>query len=590
MVACWLVAFGTAQNACAQEADQPIDEKINEVVEPVSDFVGGIVFWGPDFGGDIGAVPLVLILLAATAVILTLLFGFINVRAFRTAIRTARMKYTSPDAPGQITHFQALSAAVSATVGLGNISGVAIAIGIGGPGATFWMIVMGLFSMTTKFAECTLGVKYRRIAPDGRVHGGAMYYLKEGLKERGLAPLGLVLAALFAVFCIGGAFGAGNMFQINQACSQVVEAFEIGVLDESRWAFGLGVAVIVGLVIIGGIVWIGRVASVLVPVMCIGYIIAAIVVIGSNITEVPDAIRTIFVGAFAPAAVGGGAVGTMIVVLIQGVRRATFSNEAGLGSAPIAHSAVKTNHPASEGLVALLEPFIDTIVVCTMTALVIVTTGTWMADGHVVAEEPVSLYADHEAAADGTETTELGSGALVRKIGEFAADGSAPGKDPETGEVSELAFYKVRLLADGELTDQIGLVEKGAVDFPGGIWLTSRSFETVISWFPKVLAIAVVLFAFSTMLSWSYYGEQAVIYLFGDNRKVILGYGLVFCALIVVGAAADFNAIIGLSDALVFAMVFPNLIGVYLLLPVVRKELRKFLDHVRSIEDKDSGS
>jgi len=573
--------------AMGQEDSKGVDERINEVLAPLSEFVGGLVFWGPDFGGDVGSVPLVLMVLAGTAVILTLLFGFINLRAFGIAVRTVRKKYTSPDAPGQITHFQALSAAVSATVGLGNIAGVAVAIGIGGPGATFWMIVMGLLSMTTKFAECTLGVKYRRITPEGRVHGGGMYYLKDGLKEIGLAPLGVVLAALFAVFCIGGAFGAGNMFQINQACTQVVNAFDIALFDQSRWAFGLIVAVIVGLVIIGGIVWIGRVASILVPVMCIGYIIAALVVIGTNITAVPDAFRTIFLGAFAPDAVGGGAVGTLIVVMIQGIRRATFSNEAGFGSAPIAHSAVKTKHPASEGLVALLEPFVDTVVVCTMTALVIITTGTWKADGHVVAAAPVALMASHEAGAD--ELMQVEPGTLVRKVRAVAADGGAPGEDEETGEERELVFYEVRLLSEGELTEHVGLVAKGAVDFPGGIWLTSRSFETVISWFPKVLALAVVLFAFSTMLSWSYYGEQAVIYLFGDNRKVIVAYGLIFCGLIVVGAAADFGSIIEISDSLVFAMVFPNLIGVFLLLPVVKRELKSYLAHVREIDGRKAG-
>ncbi len=554
----FLYLFGGTLPAFALEETGSADAKINDLLGPVADIAETIVFYSIPLGGQ--SVPIVLILLAGTAIFLTLYFKFINLWAFKTAVLTVRGKYTSRDAPGQITHFQALSAALSATVGLGNIAGVAVAIGLGGPGATFWMILMGFCGMTTKFCECTLGVRYRRIDEEGKVHGGAMYYLTRGLGERGLRPMGLVLGGFFAVMCIGGAFGAGNMFQVNQAHDQFFRTF--GFL-ESGWQFGLMMGILCGLVIIGGIVWIARVTSFLVPFMCVTYVITALVIILSNFGEIPDAIGVIIRGAFSPEAIGGGVIG----VLIQGIKRAAFSNEAGLGSAPIAHSAVKTDRPASEGIVALLEPFVDTVVVCTMTALVIVITGVWQVNGDVTVEG-AALRNGPEATALTTER--LSKGIMV----DILEDAPAP-------EGEDTPAYRVRIFQE----ETTGWVDSTAITLrggtSGGVWLTSQAFGSVLGFFPVILAVAVLLFAFSTMISWSYYGQQAVIFLFGHNHIVILIYKLVFCSIAVVGAASSLDNVIRVSDAMVFAMVAPNLIGVYFLLPVVREELKKYMEHVR---------
>ncbi len=442
--------------------------------------------------------PLVIIILLVGALFFTIYFGFVNIRRFGLSINIVRGVYSDPKESGEVSHFQALTAALSATVGLGNIAGVAIAISIGGPGATLWMILAGLLGMSTKFVECTLGVKYRRIAPNGEVSGGPMYYLSEGLKRKGMEGLGKFLAAFFAVMCIGGSFGGGNMVQVNQAFSQFSSlGFVEGTwIAENGWAFGVIMAVLVAIVIIGGIRSIARVTDKIVPAMVVVYMLAGFVIIFINIEEVPNTFAMIFGQAFEPKAIAGGFVG----VLIQGLRRAAFSNEAGVGSASIAHSAVKTNNPASEGLVALLEPFIDTVVVCTMTALVIIITGN-----HITAE---------------TE----------------------------------------------------------------GVALTSRAFSDVIPWFKYVLALAVLLFAFSTMISWSYYGLKSWTYLFGNTRLADITYKLLFCVFVVIGAAASLTAVFGFSDAMIFAMVFPNIIGLVILAPEVRGELRKYIGKIKSGE------
>lgn len=528
----------------------------------MADWAENIIFFP---NGKYDVPPLIIFILGGTAVFLTLRFAFVNFRSFGLALRTVRGKVTDPDAPGEITHFQALSAAVSATVGLGNIAGVAVAIGLGGPGATFWMILMGLCSMTTKFVECTLGVKYREIDPDGKVRGGAMYYLSKGFAERNMGGLGKVLAVIFAIMCIGGTFGAGNMFQANQAHAQFSETF--GIL-QNGWQFGLVVAVLVGFVIIGGIVWIARVTSFIVPFMCGMYVLTALFIILSNASEIPAAISTIISGAFSPEAVGGGFVG----VLIQGIKRATFSNEAGFGSAPIAHSAVKTNKPASEGVVAMLEPFVDTVVVCTMTALVIVITGLWAVNADV-ADGGSAVRG--EASVSSAEVSTLAAGTMVHII--------------ETGDEAKgnTGWNRISVFED-EATS--GWVETSSLTmrdgWGGGIWVTSRAFGSAISWFPNLLAVAVFLFAFSTMISWSYYGEQAVIYLFGKKQVVILIYKLVFLGMIIVGAAASLNNVLRLSDAMVFAMVIPNLIGMFVLLPVVRREFADFKAYAESNDKK----
>ena len=404
------------------------------------------------------------------------------------------------DHDGEVSHFQALTAALSATVGLGNIAGVAIAISIGGAGATFWMIVAGFLGMASKFVECTLGVKYRDIAEDGTVYGGPMYYLTKGLKEKGLGKLGKILAGAFAVFVIGGSFGGGNMFQVNQAFQLVenITGGENSFLYGKGWLFGVIMAILVGIVIIGGIKKIAKVTDKIVPFMVIIYVAASLFVLIARYDLIGNAFAQIFNGAFSPEGVAGGAIG----VLVQGFRRAAFSNEAGVGSASIAHAAVKTKYPASEGMVALLEPFIDTVVVCTMTALVLIITGN-------VVSENASL---NDAQA---------------------------------------------------------------------ILLTSSAFESVISWFPYVLTVAVVLFAFSTMISWSYYGFQGWAYLFGRTKKMEYAYKLLFCVFVVIGSAASLGSVIGFSDAMIFAMMVPNMVGLVLLAPKVKEELNKYLKVIK---------
>jgi len=473
-------------------AQEGIDSQINEAIKPYADAVAGFIFSSFPIAGV--ATPFILIWLITGATIFTFYFRFINFRGFKHGFELVRGDYSDPTAAGEVTHFQALATALSGTVGLGNIAGVAVAVSLGGPGATFWMILAGLLGMSSKFVECTLGVKYRNEYTDGTVSGGPMYYLSKGLAERSdkLKSLGKVLAVLFAIFCIGGSFGGGNMFQANQSFKQVVAVTggDVSWLADKGWLFGLVMAALVGLVIIGGIQGIARVTSKIVPFMAVVYVTAGLVIIFSSIEALPAAFAAIIHGAFSPEGISGGVVG----VLIQGIRRAAFSNEAGVGSAAIAHSAVRTNRHVTEGFVALYEPFIDTVVVCTITALVIIITGTW---------------------------------------------------DP-------------------------------SVDPSQGVALTSAAFESSISWFPWVLTLAVVLFAFSTMISWSYYGLKAWTYMFGDSMITDVVYKLLFLFFVVVGASMELGSVIDFSDAMIFAMAFPNMLGIYFLLPVVKKELNEY--------------
>jgi len=441
--------------------------------------------------------PIVIVVLLAGAVIFTLYFGFVNIRKFPLAINVVRGVYSDPNEEGEVSHFQALTAALSGTVGLGNIAGVAIAISVGGAGATFWMILAGLLGMSSKFVECTLGVKYRTIDAKGEVSGGPMYYLSQGLSKKGMAGLGKVFAAFFAVMCIGGSFGGGNMFQVNQAFKQFsgLSFIEGTWLAANGWFFGVIMAALVAIVIIGGIQSIAKVTDKIVPIMTGLYVMAALIIIGMNIGSVPSVFGEIIAGAFAPTAIAGGFIG----VLIQGFRRAAFSNEAGVGSASIAHSAVKTNNPASEGIVALLEPFIDTVVVCTMTALVIIITGNHL--------------------------------------------------DPSASD---------------------------------GVALTSRAFSSEIPFFKYVLSVAVILFAFSTMVTWSYYGLKAWTYLFGGSKAADITYKVLFCCFVVIGAAASLGSVTDFSDAMIFAMAFPNIIGLIILAPEVKAELNDYLGKIKS--------
>jgi AGCS family alanine or glycine:cation symporter len=539
----------------AQEEELGLDEKIDQAFAPVAQFFTDVIFF-PVYQDDVYTIPFVLVLLVGSALFFTIYFGFPNVRYFWTAISTVRGKYEDIEkhgakelygedgiaqgqdlskvdieehlvsikddlaidgdivdtirdesSDGEVSHFQALATAVSGTVGNGNIAGVALAIALGGPGATFWMIVCGLLGMSTKFVECTLGVQYRDVGEDGTVYGGPMYYISKGLKAKGFKIAGKIAAGIFAIFCIGGSFGGGNAAQSNQATIVIKELFNW----ESTAAgaiVGLVLAVLVGIIIIGGIKRIAQVTEKVVPFMALMYIAACLYIIFSNFTLIDNAIVLIVEEAFNPTAFG---VGSLIGVLLVGFQRAAFSNEAGAGSASIAHSAVRTKYSASEGLVALLEPFIDTVVICTMTALVIV----------------------------------------IFNLGgffEYGGDG--------TGAV----------LIDG-------LPYEGA-------GITSQAFAQYIPYSNVFLTIAVVLFAVSTMISWSYYGLQSWKFLFGRGKTADLVYKLLFLTFVVIGAAASMNSIWSFSDAMIFAMIFPNMVGLFLLFPVVKKQLKRYLDAI----------
>lgn len=551
-----LILIGHASSAeeNAQTADTlSIDQQINQTIGPVAEAISSVIFYpitikGPvtaDFEGKIRAidqsaaqvtmiqvtndngrdstyevpasrqmdlkagatveqgsalskalvdVPFVVVWLIVGGIIFTLSFKFLNIRKFKFAIDIVRGKYSDPNESGEVSHFQALTAALSATVGLGNIAGVAIAISIGGPGAMFWMILAGLLGMSMKFVECTLGVRYRQIDERGVVYGGPMYYLSQGLKEKGYKWLGKGLAVLFAITAIGASFGGGNMFQVNQAYSQ----FQNNLAPSfPGWIFGIIMAVLIGIVIIGGIKSIARVTEKVVPFMTGIYFAAALTIITISYEQIPAAFTAIYNGALYSEAVYGGLIG----VLIVGFQRAAFSNEAGIGSAPIAHSAVKTNNPASEGLVGLLEPFIDTVLVCTLTALVIIITDNYQFQENVE-----------------------------------------------------------------------------------GVTLTSQAFASIFPWFDIVLTVAVIFFAFSTMISWSYYGQQAWAYLFGKSLIADLIYKSLFCIFVVIGAALSLGKVFLFSDAMIFAMCFPNVLGLYLLAPEANRLLNSYLGKIKSGE------
>lgn len=503
-------------------------ESLDSIFKKYTGWFVDLVFLEIPFSENV-QIPWVLIVLVGGAIYFTIYFKLINFRHFRTAIKVVSGKYEDiekhgaqelydvenqeeqqeqiedlldEESEGEVSHFQALTAALSATVGLGNIAGVAVALSIGGPGATFWMIAAGIVGMASKFTECTLGVTYRDIGPDGTVYGGPMYYLKKGLGERNMTRFGKVLAILFAIFVVGGSFGGGNMFQSNQAAAQFTQVLNLQDTNAAMW-FGMVMAIMVGVVIIGGIKRIAKVTERVVPFMAGLYVLAALIIIGINYQYIGAAFALIFEGAFSGLGIAGGIVG----VFIQGIRRGAFSNEAGIGSAAIAHSAVKTKYPASEGIVALLEPFIDTVVICTMTALVIIITNF-----------------EHNLVVYGNEITE-------------------------------------------------------------GVELTANAFDSALPHFSIVLTIAVILFAFSTMISWSYYGMQGWAFLFGRGRKTEMAYKFMFCVFAFIGASISLGSIIDFSDAMIFAMTVPNIIGLVILAPVVRKELKRYLTAIKIKDD-----
>ncbi len=462
------------------------------IVEPISAvFFFDVAFWDNGRADEV-ELPLLIVWLIFGALFFTGRFHFINVRAFRHAVACVRGRFTRADEVGEISHFQALSAALSATVGLGNIAGVAFAVSKGGPGAVFWMVLAGLLGMSSKFAECTLGQRYRVVRSDGTVSGGPMHYLSQGLSELGWPRFGAFLSVVFSILCIGASFGGGNMFQANQSYAQVAGVLPFLSDRFGAAIFGLVLATLVGVVIIGGIKRIGEVAAVLVPGMCAIYIVAGLLVLGIHIDQVGDALATIVRAAFAPEAAAWGG---MTAVVIQGFRRAAFSNEAGVGSAPIAHAAASTDEPVREGIVALLEPFIDTVVVCTMTGLVIVITGAYL--------------------------------------------------QPDLG---------------------------------GGIQLTSWAFAKVFPWFPIILSITAVLFAFSTMISWSYYGEQAWARLLGEDSVGV--YRVLFVTFAWIGAVASASSVLDFGDLMLLGMAFPNIVGVVMLSGYVKRDLDDYLDRL----------
>ncbi len=517
--------------------EKGLDEQVNDAFMPFAIWWEGFVLTPIPIAGY--NIPVVLILLVFGATFFTFYFKFPNILKFPLAINTVRGKYDEIEGPeghgvekaevnivegdlpdtirdeskeGEVSHFQALATAVSGTVGLGNIAGVAVAIAVGGPGATFWMIVCGLIGMSTKFVECTLGVKYRDVGADGTVYGGPMYYLSRGLKEKGYKRLGQVLGIIFAVLCVGASFGGGNAFQSNQAAVQLstmlnLEGGATGVI------IGIILAILVGIVIIGGIKKIASVTEKIVPFMAVIYVLASLVIIFANFEFIGDAFGMIVSGAFTPLAGLGGILGVIIV----GFQRAAFSNEAGAGSAAIAHSAVKTKYPASEGVVALLEPFIDTVVICTMTALVI-------------------IFFNMDAGAFDYGNS-VNSTVMLNKTGAYI----------------------------------------------GGVDLTSMAYDSVIPGFRYVLTIAIILFAFSTMISWSYYGLQSWKFLFGRGRTADTLYKVLFLLFVIIGAAATLDAVIKFSDAMILALVFPNMIGLLFLFPRVKDELAKYLSAIKSV-------
>jgi len=500
-----LLALAVMQSAaCAQEstgdpAPAPAHVDMQQQIDAVFGWVVGNVF-APVLFFEVFGIPLIILVLVSGGIFFSTRYRYINVRLFRHAIDVVRGRYDDPNDPGEISHFKALTAALAATVGLGNIAGVAVAISWGGPGAIFWMWLTAFFGMSMKFSSCTLAQVYRHVDDDGHVLGGPMIYLKEGMKECAprLAWLGAIFGPLFAVLTIMASFGGGNMFQSNQ--TYAVASFIFGLEEYPIFApiFGVGIATLVGIVIIGGIKRIGDVTSKLVPAMCLGYIAICLFIVLTNVTQVPAMFADIITQAFRPDAAFGGFLG----VLIQGMKRAAFSNEAGLGSAAIAHAAAKTKEPIREGLVAMLGPFIDTIVVCTMTALAILITGAHLRAG----DEKV------------------------------------------------------------------------------GITITVDAFASVHPVLPWFLGVAVFVFAYSTLISWSYYGERAVESLVG--KKGIGPYRVAYVLVAILGPMLTLSSVVDFADMMLLSMAFPNIIGMVFLSGKVKALKQDYVRRLKSGEIK----
>lgn len=441
------------------------------------------------FGVEIGVVVM---FLALAMLFFTAWLGLPQVRGVGIGFRLLKGRYDDPSAPGSVSQFQALSTALSGTVGLGNIAGVAIAIGLGGPGAALWMFIIGFFAMALKCAEVTLGLKYREFAEDGDVRGGPMYVVKNGLAAIGLPRSGRFLGVLYSLFALGGAI---PLIQANQSFAALADVGEFEANPAGGLIYGVILAVMIGVVLVGGVRSIARVTGRVVPFMCAVYLGGVIMVLIVNAGAIPGALASIFSGAFSGDAVAGGVIGVFVV----GMQRAVFSSEAGVGTAVIAHSAARTHHPASEGMVALLEPMFDTMIVCMATALMIVVTGV-----HTQGFEDIAM--------------------------------------------------------------------------------TSAAFASVVSWFPYVLLVAVLLFAYSTLIAWGYYFTTAFGYLFGHGRRRDMFAKILYCALTPTGSILAADAVVDLIDALFFLMVLPNVVGLILLAPVLRREVNGFLAKVKAGE------
>ncbi len=497
-----LLLLGAGDLFAGQEAAAA--GSLNTALHAINGWLGTVLFY--DILPGEAEFPFIVAWLVAGAVFLTVKMGFINFRLMGHSIAIIRGKYSRADDVGEVSPFQALTTALSATVGLGNIAGVAIAISIGGPGATFWMIVAGLLGMTTKFTEASLAQMYREIRPDGHVMGGAMEYLSRGFSDLGWKGFGKVLALLFAILTVGASLGGGNAFQVSQSLSAVKQ--QVPYLAQEPWIFGVIMAFLVGVVIIGGIRRIAHVAEAIVPTMVGIYLLAAGWIVASNAERVPEVFGLIFSSAFSLEAGMGAFVG----VIVQGFKRAAFSSEAGIGSAAIAHSTARTPYPTRQGIVALMEPFIDTVVICTMTALVIIITGVYDPNG-----QHAELIASNQGAA-----------------------------------------------------------------------LTSMAFGSVISWFPLVLSVSVVLFAYSTMISWSYYGERCWTYMFGERYSMF--YRVLFVLVIIAGSIGSASAVLEFSDLLLLSMAFPNMFALYALSGQVKRKLKDYLAKLHSGElDREVG-
>ena len=491
---CYLVALASMPLSATG-----IDASINNTIQPLTNILSSFIFYEVEIFD--APMPLIVLWLIGAAIFFTAYFNFLNLRGFNHAFQLLRGDYSSPNNEGELTHFQALSTAVSGTVGIGNIAGVAIVISIGGPGATFWLVIAGFLGMSTKFAECVAGVMYRKVNPDGSISGGPMYYLEAGLRQRNLSWLAKPMGLFYSMAIVVGCLGIGNMFQSNQAFQQFIfiTGGDTSFFSDKGWLFGSILAGIVGLVIIGGIQGIARVTSKLVPFMTLIYVVGALLVIMINADKVPWAISAIFTEAFNPSAMSGGMLGIMIL----GFQRAAFSNEAGIGSAAIAHATVKTQEPITEGYVGLMEPFIDTVVICTLTALVILTT-----------------------------------------------------------------VYEPSMVNEGIQ----------------GIALTSQAFSSTLSWSVLPLSFIAILFAFSTILSWSYYGLKGWTYIVGESVWAENIFKIFFCIFIALGCMINLSAVLEFSDALIFIVALPNILGLYILAPIIKNELTSYQKRLKSGE------